>query len=203
MKTVNVRNPKSGGKVNIQSDAVGSVPVGTILDFAGAGAIPEGFLSADGTTKNIVDYPDLATVLSTTWGGDGVTTFGLPNAQNKFLKGKDSDAVGDSGGSNTNSHTHSVTSNVSVDNHTLITANLPVHSHTINHGHSASSGNQSANHSHSVTGGSVYCADIYGRRQCLTNTLPTGGASYLASAGDTPLQSLGWNGSTKDRKSVV
>ena len=37
------------------------------------------YLPADGSVRNITDYATLAAILGTTYGGDGTTTFGLPN----------------------------------------------------------------------------------------------------------------------------
>jgi hypothetical protein len=76
----------------------------------------------------------------------------LPNLDDgRFLRG--SAEAGTQGGAATSSidHTHSVTSNVTVSDHTLAVANLPVHSHTINHNHAAfTSGGESA-HTHGMT----------------------------------------------------
>jgi len=37
------------------------------------------FLYCDGSTLNISSYPDLYSVIKTTFGGDGVSTFNLPD----------------------------------------------------------------------------------------------------------------------------
>lgn len=54
-------------------------PPGTILPFAGS-TVPTGFLlcptAAD--VQLIATYPRLAAALGTLWGGDGITTFGIP-----------------------------------------------------------------------------------------------------------------------------
>ena len=58
------------------------MPVGTIIDFAGAAAaVPTGFLVCPltATTISRSTYSDLFDVIGTLWGaGDGSTTFGLP-----------------------------------------------------------------------------------------------------------------------------
>jgi microcystin-dependent protein len=41
--------------------------------------IPTGWFSCDGSLKSISDYEVLYTLLGTTYGGNGQTTFGLPN----------------------------------------------------------------------------------------------------------------------------
>lgn len=63
-------------------------PVGTILAFAGNGAIPDGYLLCDGAAVSRTDYADLFAVIGATYGsGDGSTTFNLPNLTDKFLQG--------------------------------------------------------------------------------------------------------------------
>lgn len=83
----------------------------------------------------------------------------LPNlSDDRFLRG--ATAAGTTGGSNTTNidHDHQVTSNVTVNSHTLTTAQIPSHTHSINHDHgAANTGNQSANHTHNhLNAGSGY-----------------------------------------------
>jgi microcystin-dependent protein len=77
---------------------------GIIVDYAGT-TVPEGWLLCDGTVYEISEYPNLGAVLGNTWGGDGVTTFAVPNLQNLFTRGANPLAVGDTGGSDTSSVT--------------------------------------------------------------------------------------------------
>jgi hypothetical protein len=60
-----------------------SIPVGTILPHARAftNSVPNGFLLANGRTLSQAEYPDLFSVIDTTYGnGDGTgDTFSLPN----------------------------------------------------------------------------------------------------------------------------
>lgn len=57
-------------------------PVGTILAFAGNGALPDGYLMCDGAAVSRTDYADLFAVIDTIYGsGDGLTTFNLPNKE--------------------------------------------------------------------------------------------------------------------------
>lgn len=78
----------------------GDTPVGHILSYMGITA-PEHYLSCDGTVYNISDYPELANHFqrefgsSNFFGGDGTTTFAVPDLRGEFLRG---------GG--TNSHTN-------------------------------------------------------------------------------------------------
>ena len=77
------------------ADQVGQgedTPVGQIISFMGTTA-PENYLFCDGTVYNISDYPDLATFFNTQFGsinkfgGDGTTTFAVPDLRGEFLRG--------------------------------------------------------------------------------------------------------------------
>jgi microcystin-dependent protein len=94
---------------------------GEMVMYGGAAA-PTGWLICDGTPVNRSVYAALYAVLGTSYGaGDGETTFNLPNLSGKVPYGVDgSNARGATGGANTK---------------TLLTANLPAHTHTANHTH--------------------------------------------------------------------
>lgn len=57
--------------------------VGEIRIFAGNFA-PEGWLICDGTKVNITQYEALFSLIGTTYGGDGRTTFGLPDLRGRL-----------------------------------------------------------------------------------------------------------------------
>jgi len=60
------------------------------------------WLLCNGSTVNVADYPRLFAILGTTFGGDGVTTFGLPDIQDRFLVGSSgTKTVGSTGGADT------------------------------------------------------------------------------------------------------
>ena len=67
-------------------------PTGTILTLMGKTA-PEGYLACDGTVYNIEDYPGLADYFEQQFetknyfGGDGTTTFAVPDLRGEFLRG--------------------------------------------------------------------------------------------------------------------
>lgn len=67
-------------------------PIGTIISYMGLTA-PKDYLICDGTTYPITDYPDLAAFFQTQFGsknyfgGDGTTTFAVPDLRNLFLRG--------------------------------------------------------------------------------------------------------------------
>ena len=71
-------------------------PVGNIISFMGTIA-PSGYLICDGAEVNIADYPNLANHFETQFGsknyfgGNGTTTFAVPDLRNEFLRGHGED----------------------------------------------------------------------------------------------------------------
>lgn len=55
-----------------------SVAPGCFMWFCGSAA-PNGWLECNGTTLQISQYPELYAAIGTTYGGDGVTTFAIPD----------------------------------------------------------------------------------------------------------------------------
>ncbi len=77
--------------------------------------VPEGFVPCDGAIYSVDDYPLAGARLGSTYGGDGVTTFGVPDYRERTLRGADTaEHIGALGGS---------------DTVTLKAANVPAHSH--------------------------------------------------------------------------
>lgn len=78
----------------------GFTPVGTVISVMGKTA-PLNYLACDGSVVNIADYPELANYFAgqfeaaNYFGGDGVTTFAVPDLRGEFLRG-----------TGTNSHTN-------------------------------------------------------------------------------------------------
>lgn len=67
---------------------VQTTPVGVIEAFAGVNA-PAGWLFCDGSAISRVQYPELFSALSTTYGsGDGSTTFNIPDLRGRMPFGK-------------------------------------------------------------------------------------------------------------------
>jgi microcystin-dependent protein len=62
------------------------MPVGSVMNYLGKN-IPPSFLLCDGTEYNINDYPLLFQAVSSAYGGDGETTFAVPNLINEFISG--------------------------------------------------------------------------------------------------------------------
>ena len=110
------------------------MPTGAVLPYAGSSA-PTGFLLCYGQAISRSTYADLFSAISTTYGtGDGSSTFNVPDLRGRVAAGQDDmggssanrltdqtgglngDTLGDTGGSET---------------HTLTTAQMPAHTHTI------------------------------------------------------------------------
>lgn len=79
------------------------------------GPAPQGWMTCDGTTLSATQYPTLFAMLGNTYGGDGKTTFALPNLKASAALGSGAGyPVGAAGGSGTVS---------------LQTNQMPVHLH--------------------------------------------------------------------------
>lgn len=104
----------TGGATGVETGSINLWPFATP---------PAGYLMCDGSIKNIVDYPVLAALCGTAFGGDGTTTFGLPDLRGRLPLGastlnalRSNEGVAEA--SRNMSHTHTI-----------------AHSHTINHDH--------------------------------------------------------------------
>ena len=70
---------------------VGSVPVGGIMPYAGSTA-PFGYLLCQGQAISRTTYADLFAIIGTTYGGgDGSSTFNIPDLYNRVPVGLGSD----------------------------------------------------------------------------------------------------------------
>lgn len=134
--SLNLNNQGSGQSGNVltynsPSGTVVPCPVGTLVDFAGTTA-PAGWLLCFGQVLNISSYPELASLLGSAYGGNGSTTFGIPDCRGRTGYGQDNmggvaagritsatnfdgTVLGNSGGS---------------QNHTLSIAEMASHNHT-------------------------------------------------------------------------
>lgn len=105
------RTGASGGGTTIQA--------GTLVDWAGSfNDLPDGFLLCDGTIYQAVNQPSLFAAIGNIWGGNGISTFAVPNLVDRVKIGAGNlYAVGSTGG---------------VSSVTLSVANMPVHNHGVN-----------------------------------------------------------------------
>ncbi len=69
--------------------AFNGVPSGSIIPFAGPkNRIPAGYVACDGTEYSATVYPGLFAALGNTWGGNGTSTFRVPDLRGQFLRGQ-------------------------------------------------------------------------------------------------------------------
>jgi microcystin-dependent protein len=92
------------------------MPIGSITAFGGAAA-PNGWLLCDGSLHNIADWPALYAVLGTTFGGDGLTTFGVPDLRGRVPMGV--------------AGSHPLGQQLGEETHLLTLAEMPAHSHPL------------------------------------------------------------------------
>ncbi len=75
---------------NVSGGSVDTTPIGVILEYPVA-TPPSGWLICDGSAVSRTTFSELFHIIGTTYGGgDGSTTFNLPNLKGKVPVGKDS-----------------------------------------------------------------------------------------------------------------
>ncbi|MCG2794166.1 MAG: tail fiber protein [Weeksellaceae bacterium] len=106
----------SAANLKAQSQFVGQIM------FVPYSFAPVGWHDCDGALLQISEYETLFTLIGTTYGGDGQTTFAVPNAKGRVIiddgmgSGSNNYALGQSGG---------------VESVTLTTNQLPIHTHQV------------------------------------------------------------------------
>jgi len=109
----------SGFYPSDQGSPVGSI--GEIIQFAG-NFVPDGYAAADGHLLPISQNTALFSLLGTSWGGNGQTTFAVPD-----LRGRAAIGAGQGAGLSN----YDVGETVGVEQLTLNVSNLTPHSHTL------------------------------------------------------------------------
>lgn len=123
-----------GGTAWLSVGKSSGVPSGVLAPFAGA-TVPSGWLICDGAAVSRTTYASLFTAIGTTWGvGDGSSTFNTPDLRGRVPAGKDN--MGGSAASRLTSTSVSPNGNTlgavgGTETHTLTTAQLASHSHTL------------------------------------------------------------------------
>jgi microcystin-dependent protein/Ca2+-binding RTX toxin-like protein len=82
---------RTGGAFPIPGGSTASMDyIGEVVQFAGNFA-PNGFVAADGQLLQISQFDALFSIIGTTYGGDGLTTFALPDLRARAIMGADVD----------------------------------------------------------------------------------------------------------------
>ena len=95
--------------------------MGTIILFAGDSQ-PRGWFYCDGRLLSIAQYSALFSILGTTYGGDGMVTFALPNLQSRVPVGA---------GTGPGLSTYQLGEATGTESNTLLVSNLPAHTHIL------------------------------------------------------------------------
>jgi microcystin-dependent protein len=95
--------------------------VGEMILFAGNFA-PTGYALCNGQLLSIAQNTALFSILGTTYGGNGTTTFALPNMQGRL-------SIGEGNGPGLSSYV--IGQAAGEETHTLLTNEMPGHSHTL------------------------------------------------------------------------
>jgi microcystin-dependent protein len=146
----------TGVTFSVGWSTIGAVPTGTIQPFGGTAAPSTDWLICDGTAVSRTFYAALFAVIGTAFGGgDGSTTFNLPDLRGRVPAGfalsgghGDVSAIGNNEGSTLANrrpkHPHSTTLGFSGTAGTTGTD-------SVDHTHSGNTGGESATHTHGVT----------------------------------------------------
>lgn len=119
------------------------IPIGGVISWPCTDAVPSGYVEANGQALSTSAYPALFAKYGYLHGGSG-GTFNVPNYNNLFLRGT--------------TNTSLVGTAVGADSVTLITANIPNHSHTLSHTHTFA-------HSHGISHGHTASSSTDGSHQ--------------------------------------
>ncbi len=117
------------------------------IRMVGYNFAPFGFAFCAGQLLGIAQNSALFSLMGTTWGGDGQTTFGLPDLRGRIPIGQ---------GQGPGLGNRVLGERAGVESVTLITAQIPAHLHTVS---AASGGTRSANPSGNLLGSGE--ADMY------------------------------------------
>lgn len=130
------RSANQGHLLRVFAQAVGverfglieSTRAGSIQPYAGK-SIPSGWLLCDGRQVLIAAYPTLFQAIGTSFGGDGITSFSLPDLSGRTVIGT--------------SAKYKFGTVVGAESHVLTPAEMPAHTHNVNdpgHSHDGTTG---------------------------------------------------------------
>lgn len=158
------------------------LPVGSLTLFVGSSA-PAGWILCQGQLLSVSSYPSLFSVIGTTYGGDGVNNFGLPD-----LRGRVPIGSGSLNGVGTNYPQGSYGGS---ENHTLTVGEMPSHTHT---------GTINYNGSHTHTYQDAYFAENRGGG---TNVYGTASSSDYDNDFIYRTQNNGWSTNPNDANTLL
>jgi len=92
------------------------------IQIFGFGFAPRGWALCNGQTMSIQQNAALFAVLGTTYGGDGIRTFMLPNLQSRLPMGQ---------GNGSGLSPRVIGETVGEENHTLVLNEMPAHTHVV------------------------------------------------------------------------
>jgi microcystin-dependent protein len=110
-------------QTSILGYSTSGMPVGTVHQHTST-TVPYGFLKCDGTVYNFSQYPALAAVLLGTYGGNGTTTFAVPN-----LIGRTGIGAGTYTDPTLGSTTRTIGQSMGEASHILSNSEMPIHNH--------------------------------------------------------------------------
>ena len=115
---------------------------------------PQGWLPCDGSLQSIANYQTLFALIGTTYGGDGQSTFAMPDLRGRGALGS---------GQGTGLQNYSIGQLAGTEAVMLLSANMPAHSHLPQAQPSAATGATETPSNAAVFGGtSVANNDLYG-----------------------------------------
>ncbi|MBB2149927.1 phage tail protein [Pedobacter gandavensis] len=147
--------------------------IGMIKAFAGT-FVPRGYLGCNGQLLPIQQYSTLFALLGTNYGGDGQTTFGLPDLRGRSLIG-----TGQGSGLPTN---HVLGEKLGAESTSITINNMPAHTHAAATTFTLNVSNQEADVAVPVAGNSLAAMIDTGANQIIgyttkTPTIALGGAT--------------------------
>lgn len=76
---------------------LGLIPIGAVMMWPHTKEIPAGWIDLRGQLLAIKDYPGLFALFGTSYGGDGTTTFVLPDFRSIYIAGEGTSATTQAG----------------------------------------------------------------------------------------------------------